>query len=291
MTDHVLPAGTTGTAPLTVEVTPESAAWTYSGLQIATLGAGESYTFATGDAEYLVLPLEGAATVSVKDGNQFELAGRSTIFGEVTDYLYLPRGVEATVTSVAGGRYALPNAVAAETLEPRYCPADEAIVGLRGAGVMSRQVTNYAIGNPLHTDRLLVCEVITPGGNWSSYPPHKHDEMSETERELEEIYYFEIKGDEHGPGMAFHSTYGTPERPIDVALRVSTGDTALVPHGWHGPCVAAPGYDLYYLNVMAGPGGSEWLSVDDPCYGWLRQTWDDTDVDPRLPYATTRHDA
>jgi len=91
--------------------------------------------------------------------------------------------------------------------------------------------------------------------------------------------------------MAFHSTYGTPERPIDVALRVGTGDTALVPHGWHGPCVAAPGYDLYYLNVMAGPGGSEWLSVDDPCYVWLRQTWDDTDVDPRLPYVPNRLDA
>ncbi len=290
MHTHVLPAGTTGRAPLAVDVSPESANWTYSGLKIAVLGAGESYALATGDSECLVLPLEGAATVSV-GGETFQLQGRSTIFGEVTDYLYLPRGAEATITSVAGGRYALPSAVAGETLEPRYCPADEVVVGLRGAGSMSRQVTNYALNNTLHTDRLLVCEVITPGGNWSSYPPHKHDETSENERELEEIYYFEIKADEHGPGMAFHSTYGTPERPIDVALRVGTGDTALVPHGWHGPCVAAPGYDLYYLNVMAGPGGSEWLSVDDPCYGWLRQTWDDTDVDPRLPYAPNRLDA
>ncbi|MHA6513063.1 5-deoxy-glucuronate isomerase [Tessaracoccus sp. Z1128] len=290
MTDLVLPAGSTASPPLSVEVSPESAGWGYSGLRIAVLGAGESYALSTGEAEYLVLPLEGAATLAV-GGATFQLKGRSTVFGEVTDYLYLPRGAEATITSVGGGRYALPSAVADATLDVRYCPADEAVVGLRGAGTMSRQVTNYALNNTLQTSRLLVCEVITPGGNWSSYPPHKHDETTGTERELEEIYYFEIKADEHGPGMAFHSTYGTPERPIDVALRVNSGDTALVPHGWHGPCVAAPGYDLYYLNVMAGPGGPEWLSVDDPCYGWLRQTWDDTDVDPRLPYVPTRLDA
>ncbi|MHA6508255.1 5-deoxy-glucuronate isomerase [Tessaracoccus sp. Y1736] len=290
MTDHVLPAGSTGRPPLAVDVSPESANWAYSGLKVAVLAAGESYAFGTGESECLVLPLEGAATVTV-GGETHTLDGRSTIFGEVTDYLYLPRGAEATLTSVDGGRYALPSAVASETLDVRYCPAEEATVGLRGAGTMSRQVTNYALNNTLQTSRLLVCEVITPGGNWSSYPPHKHDETTENERELEEIYYFEIKADEHGPGMAFHSTYGTPERPIDVALRVNTGDTALVPHGWHGPCVAAPGYDLYYLNVMAGPGGPEWLSVDDPCYGWLRQTWDDTDVDHRLPYAPTRLDA
>lgn len=290
MPNHVLPAGSTGRPPLVVDVSPETAGWAYSGLKVAVLGAGESYAFALGESECLVLPLEGAATLTV-GGSTFELHGRSTVFGEVTDYLYLPRGAEATITSVGGGRYALPSAVATATLAPRYCPAEEATVGLRGAGTMSRQVTNYALNNRLRTDRLLVCEVITPGGNWSSYPPHKHDETTENERELEEIYYFEIKADEHGPGMAFHSTYGTPGRPIDVALRVNSGDTALVPHGWHGPCVAAPGYDLYYLNVMAGPGGPEWLSVDDPCYGWLRQTWDDDVVDPRLPYAPTRLDA
>ena len=158
-------------------------------------------------------------------------------------------------------------------------------VELRGADNCSRQVVNYAVANPVHTSRLLACEVLTPGGNWSSYPPHKHDEESQVEHELEEIYYFEIRGDEHGPGMAFHGTYGTPDRPIHVAEMISNGDVALVPHGWHGPCAAAPGYDLYYLNVMAGPGAAEWKSVDDPHYGWIRQTWQDQDIDPRLPLA------
>ena len=127
------------------------------------------------------------------------------------------------------------------------------------------------------------------GGNWSSYPPHKHDEESQVEHELEEIYYFEIRGDEHGPGMAFHGTYGTPDRPIHVAEMISNGDVALVPHGWHGPCAAAPGYDLYYLNVMAGPGAAEWKSVDDPHYWWIRQTWQDQDIDPRLPLAAVSY--
>ena len=91
--------------------------------------------------------------------------------------------------------------------------------------------------------------------------------------------------------MGYQRVYGTDNRPIDVLAEVRTGDAVLIPHGWHGPAMAPTGYDMYYLNVMAGPGGSEWLSVDDPCYGWLRQTWDDTDVDPRLPYVPNRLDA
>ncbi|NLE97200.1 MAG: 5-deoxy-glucuronate isomerase [Propionibacterium sp.] len=282
MTEHVLRAGTTAHGIHEVDVSPERAGWRYSGLAVVALEAGQSHTFATDVHEYLVLPLAGGAVVEV-GSERYELAGRDSIFGEVTDYAYVPSQTQVTVTATRDGRFALPYCVAAEQLAPRYCPADEVVTGLRGAGNMSRQVANYAIGNELTTSRLLVCEVLTPGGNWSSYPPHKHDENSETERELEEIYYFEIEADEHGPGMAFHSTYGTAERPIDVAVRVENGDLALVPHGWHGPCVAAPGYTLYYLNVMAGPGDATWLSVDDPCYGWLRGTWDDLDVDPRLP--------
>src|SRR5262249_62381442 len=88
---------------------------------------------------------------------------------------------------------------------------------------------------------------LTPGGNWSSYPPHKHDETREDEAELEEIYYFETEG------LAYQRVYGTPARPIDVLAEVSTGDVILIPHGWHSPSIAGPGYALYYLNVMAGP--------------------------------------
>ena len=281
MTELIFRSGSTASGCRDVVVDPERAGWTYSGLTIASLAKGETFELITDDHEYLVLPLEGSFTVQ-GDGFRASLAGRNTVWGEVTDYAFVPRRRTVAVTAVSGGRVALPNALASEDLEPRYCPAEEVRVELRGSGNCSRQVVNYAVSNPLHTSRLLACEVLTPGGNWSSYPPHKHDEESEAEHELEEIYYFEIRGDEHGPGMAFHGTYGTPDRPIHVAEMVANGDVALVPHGWHGPCSAAPGYDLYYLNVMAGPGTAEWKSVDDPHYGWIRQTWEDQDVDPRL---------
>lgn len=287
MTDYVLPAGTAGHDEYEVDVSPQKAGWTYSGIKVAELAAGASTTVETGEYEYLVLPLEGAWTVEVGGGSQ-ALDGRDTIWGEVTDYFFLPRGATATVTAVSGGRVALPYALASEDLEPRYCPASEAVVELRGAGYMCRQATNYAVGNVLHTSRLLVVEVITPGGNWSSYPPHKHDEEGPNEHELEEIYYFQIKGNEYGPGLALHATYGTDGRPISVAAKIGTGDVALVPHGWHGPCAAAPGYDLYYLNVMAGPNGADWKCIDDPQYGWLRDTWQDGVMDPRLPYTVDK---
>ena len=132
-------------------------------------------------------------------------------------------------------------------------------------------------------ERLMVCEVVTPGGNWSSYPPHKHDEELMDETELEEIYYFEVGSSPTGQdGFAFQRVYGTAQRPIDLLAEVRQGDVVLIPHGYHGPSMAAPGYDLYYLNVMAGPGERAWLASDDPAHAWVRGTWADQPVDPRL---------
>jgi 5-deoxy-glucuronate isomerase len=146
-------------------------------------------------------------------------------------------------------------------------------------------VNNFATADVFEADAIIACEVITPGGNWSSYPPHKHDETSDVESELEEIYYFEVAAGPQGqPGLAYHRVYGTAERPIDVLAEVRDRDVVLVPHGWHGPSIAAPGHDLYYLNVMAGPGPERaWRIVDDPAHAWIRDTWADEDVDPRLP--------
>ena len=154
-------------------------------------------------------------------------------------------------------------------------------VELRGAGNASRQVNNFCTPEAFpHADRLIACEVLTPGGNWSSYPPHKHDEERDGELPLEEIYYFEVAGG----GMAYQRVYGTPDRPIDVLTEVRSGDVVLIPHGWHGPSMAAPGYDLYYLNVMAGPAAKRaWLISDDPAHAWVRATWRGQPVDPRLP--------
>jgi 5-deoxy-glucuronate isomerase len=165
-------------------------------------------------------------------------------------------------------------------------------VELRGAGNCSRQVHNFGTPAALEADRFIVCEVLTPAGNWSSYPPHKHDEEKDGETSLEEIYYFETRvapgspaAPADGDAIGYQRVYASDERPIDVAAEVRTGDVVLVPYGWHGPAMAAPGYDLYYLNVMAGPGPvREWLISDDPHHGWIRQTWEGKDVDPRLPF-------
>jgi len=228
----------------------------------------------------LVLPLSGSCRVTCED-DTLELRGRSDVFTRVTDFAYLPRDSRVQVSSELGGRFALPAAVASRRLPFRYGPAEDVAVELRGAGRCSRQVTNFATPEAFDADALIACEVITPGGNWSSYPPHKHDERTAHESELEEIYYFEVAG---GPqAMAYHRVYGTAERPIDVLAEVRSGDVVLVPYGWHGPSMAAPGYDLYYLNVMAGPGERAWRICDDPAHAWVRDSWANQPVDPRLP--------
>jgi 5-deoxy-glucuronate isomerase len=131
--------------------------------------------------------------------------------------------------------------------------------------------------------------VLTPGGNWSSYPPHKHDEDRPGEAVLEEIYYFEVAAGPAGPGVAYQRVYGHDRSGSDVLAEVATGDVVLIPDGWHGPSMAAPGYDLYYLNVMAGPGEERaWHICDDPAHAWVRDTWADSPTDPRLPFGRPR---
>ena len=273
-----LPRGTASDAPFSVVVTPERAGWTYSGLRVLDLVPGGSHTWSTGEDEVLVLPLNGAATVT-SEGHTFELAGRDDVFSRVTDFCYIPRDATLTVTSRDGGRFAVCAARCTRRLEPRYGPAEDVPVELRGAGQASRQVNNFCTPGVFEADKLIAVEVLTPGGNWSSYPPHKHDEdRGEAEAELEEVYYFESQG------LGYQRVYGTQARPIDVLAEVVTGDVVLVPHGWHGPSMAPPGYHLYYLNVMAGPSPDRaWRFCDDPAHAWVRGTWAGQDIDPRLP--------
>ncbi|MFC8394220.1 MULTISPECIES: 5-deoxy-glucuronate isomerase [unclassified Streptomyces] len=291
--EYHLPAGTAAEGPYDLLVTPESAGWGHSGLRVLTLAPGEAHALSTGESEFLVLPLSGGCTVTVA-GRAFELDGRTDVFTSATDFAYLPRASEAVVSSAHGGRFALPSARTGRSgLPARYGRKEDVPVELRGAGACSRQVNNYCLPGTFDADHLLVCEVLTPGGNWSSYPPHKHDEARTDEHgiavesELEEIYYFEVAGG--ADAFGYQRVYGTEDRPIDVLAEVRSGDTVLIPHGWHGPSVAAPGYDLYYLNVMAGPGQDRaWLICDDPAHGWVRSTWEQQDVDDRLPFGGNR---
>jgi 5-deoxy-glucuronate isomerase len=327
----VLPLGSAADDGCDVVVDDRTDGWQHTGLRVVTLTEGGSAQVPSGGWEYVVVPLTGPVRVTATDSDGTEqvadLAGRPSVFAGPTDVAYVPAGSSVTLTGAADRvRVAV---CAAAVPHPagqkfRHVLADEVPVELRGAGIASREVRIFGVPDVLEADKIIACEVITPAGNWSSYPPHKHDEEREgLETELEEIYYFEVQrersepvafeeaepaegrpsrsvaeggrflgaeGDPSGGDpMGYVRVYGTADRPIDVLAEVRTGDVVLVPHGWHGPAMAAPGYDLYYLNVMAGPGATRaWLICDDPSHGWVRDTWADQSVDPRLPMGGNR---
>ncbi len=299
MTHLHLPDGAAARDGYRCRIDPESAGWTHTSLRILDLAPGGSHTLETGDSEWILLPLSGAAEV-VCDGGRLRLHGRPDVFSAVSDFAYLPRDATARIDSAEGGRFALCGARCASKLPFRYGPASGVPVEVRGAGRAARQVNNFASAEAFEADRLIAVEVLTPAGNWSSYPPHKHDEDRPGEEcRLEEIYWFAIGGGPHGSagkgegtaedkGMGYHRVYpsGAGGRS-DVLAEVRTGDAVLVPDGWHGPSMAAPGYPMYYLNVMAGPGAERrWLICDDPAHAWVRATWPDEPADPRLPLYT-----
>ncbi|WP_404390685.1 5-deoxy-glucuronate isomerase [Humibacillus xanthopallidus] len=272
--------------------------WSHTSLYAVTLAAGESRTLAAAEWEHVVVPLSGSVSVTVADpeglSHDCVLAGRASVFAGPSDVAYATRDCELTVTAEGGAAtVAVCGARAARRHTPplRHVGVADVPVELRGAGIASREVRNFGTPGVLDADSIIACEVITPAGNWSSYPPHKHDEdRPGVEAELEEIYYFKVAPEVGSPAaadadpVAYQRVYGTDERPIDVLAEVRSGDVVLVPHGWHGPAMAAPGYDLYYLNVMAGPGDERaWLICDDPAHGWVRDTWATQQVDPRLP--------
>ncbi|MEV7791975.1 5-deoxy-glucuronate isomerase [Streptomyces sp. NPDC087512] len=289
---HHLSAGEAASGPYAVEVTPETAGWGHSALRVLRLPPGGGHTFDSGDSEWIVLPLSGGCTVAVADDSgrsTFELTGRDDVFSGVSDFAYVPRDARTTLTSPGGGRFALTGARCTRRLPARYGPAPSVPVELRGTGNCSRQVNNFGAAGVFACDRLIAVEVITPGGNWSSFPPHKHDEHRPGEESvLEEIYYFEFAAHEGIPGLGYQRVSPSGRgRGTDVLAEVRDGDVVLIPDGWHGPSMAVPGHHMYYLNVMAGPDAERaWLIRDHPDHAWIRDTWPGRPVDPRLPLYT-----
>ncbi len=283
-----------------LDITPTNAGWDWTGLSVLRLRSGKSRVLRMGPTEAFVLPLSGSVTVEVADANgaplaRFELAGRESVFTAVSDFAYVGRGSTVTLHSPAGAEVALPSSRCERVLPPRYGAAADVPVEVRGAGSATRQVTNFGVpGVWDHADKLICCELITPPGNWSSYPPHKHDASEPCPVVNEEIYYYRIAGaDQVTPsqdGFGFHRTYTGPEHEaaglevIDELIEVRDHDVVLVPHGYHGPCVAGPGYPMYYLNVMAGPAPERALAFcDDPDHAWVRDSWASVTLDPRCP--------
>jgi 5-deoxy-glucuronate isomerase len=297
------PWGTaTGAEGWLVQLTPADAGWDWTGISVIEIPAGASVTVRTGPSEAFVLPLSGALSVAIgKESGEplatYELRGRDSVFAAVTDFAYVGRDSVVVLSAVgpSGAEVALPSSRCSQVLAPAYGPAEEVPVEVRGAGNATRQVTNFGVpGVWDHAEKLICCELITPPGNWSSYPPHKHDASDPCTVVNEEIYYYRIAGpDQVSPsrlGFGYHHTYTGPEHEkaglevIDDVVEVRDHDVVLVPHGYHGPCIAAPGYPMYYLNVMAGPADDRALAFcDDPAHGWVRDTWSDLEIDPRCP--------
>lgn len=268
--------------------------WQHTGLRVAELSDGDRRMLDAAELERLVIPLAGSFGVAYEtgDGERSEqrLEGRRSVFDGPPDVLYLPVGTSAVLTGE--GRVAVAEAPATERHPVAYVPKSDVPVELRGAGRSSRQVHNYGTPAALAASRFIVCEVITPAENWSSFPAHKHDEnVPGVESRLEEIYYFEtaasrgLDAPADADPFGLFATYSSSAGEIEINAVVRSGDIALVPYGYHGPAAAAPGYDMYYLNVMAGPDEERaWNITDDPAHGWVRSSWAGQHVDPRLPY-------
>jgi 5-deoxy-glucuronate isomerase len=281
VSDLLRPAGALADGSDAVALTPEQAGWGYAGLRVLSLAADERRVVRLEGFEAALLPLSGGCRVEV-GSKAFDVEGREDVFSRVSDFVYLPVGSEAVVEVRGAGEFALPMARAERALEPTHVPARAVSVEVRGGGPATRQVTNFMAADAFEADRLIAVEVLTPEGNWSSFPPHKHDEHTDDEVPLEEIYYFRIAGRD---GFGFHRTY-TTDRAIDETVTVRDGDTFLIPRGFHGPCVAAPGHTMYYLNVMAGPAERAWRVCTDPAHEWLLDYLAELGPDPRCPLTT-----
>jgi 5-deoxy-glucuronate isomerase len=256
----VRPAGRTGRIH---HVTPENASWTYVGFDVHVLGPGETIAGETGTRETCLVLVAGRARIEAAGRDFGPLGERMTPFDGKPWSVYVPAGHSWRVTALTDLELAVCSAPGGGSYEPRLIGPDEVASETRGRGTNTRHVANILPeGAPAHS--LLVVEVITPPGHWSSYPPHKHDrDALPEESQLEETYYHRLDPPQ---GYALQRVY-TDDRSLDEALVVEDRCVALVPRGYH-PVGAAHGYRLYYLNVMAGPKRT-WRFHNDPAHEWL----------------------
>ncbi len=248
-----------------VEVTPESANWKYIGFAVKRIAKGhihkEECEF---DRETCIVVLSGILNAKINQDFFENIGKRMSVFERVPPYcIFAPAGAAIEITANSDVEIAICNAPASTKRNTRIIEPDEIQCEERGVGTNTRFV-NALLAGEGEADSLILFEVFTPSGHWSSYPPHKHDEDNlPNESALEEVYYHKIFPPQ---GFAFQRVY-TDDREIDETVSVEDGDTVLVPRGYH-PVGAPPGYDLYYLNVMAGPV-RKWIFNNDPDHEWI----------------------
>lgn len=292
----VIHPGNASDPDVIVEVTPELAGWDYINFQVRRLRAGATWSFASGAHELAIVVLGGTIDVDSNRGQWHSIGERANVFAGLPSALYLPRATEFTVTGRSDAEFAVTWVATDQDHEPRLVRPADVTTEIRGGDNATRQINDMLPpGFPCH--RLVVVEVYTPSGSWSSYPPHKHDihranpDGSVREADLEEVYYYKIDRPE---GYAFQRIYTDPESPlhragypIDAVVMARSDDAVLIPEGYH-PVTSAPGYTTYYLNVLAGSAQSL-ANSDDPQYAWIKDSY--TGRDPRVPlYTVNRHD-
>lgn len=245
-------------------ITPETAQWDYVGFEVFRLKQGEKLQQATEDQEVCAVLVAGKANASSKNESWNNLGEREGPFDRKAPYaVYLPPGDELQIEALTDVEIALCKAPAEGKYPARLITPEDCQTEVRGNGTNERFVCNILFGN-LAAEKLLVVEVITPNGNWSSYPPHKHDtDAAPAETKLEETYYHRLSPPQ---GFAFQRVY-TDDRSLDETMTVEDSCVVMVPEGYH-PVGAPHGYDLYYLNVMAGPK-REWIFHNDPQHEWM----------------------
>jgi 5-deoxy-glucuronate isomerase len=259
---------------------PATAGWDLLHFQARTLNPNQALSWHTGDQELALVVLSGVCSVTSNKGCWQGIGQREHVFAGLPYALYLPRDTECTITADIPCEIALGWCAADQDYAPKLITPDEIEVEIRGGDNATRQINNI-IPPGFPCQRLVVVEVYTPSGNWSSYPPHKHDihradEAGQVvEADLEEVYFYKF---DRPTGYAYQRVY-TDDRSTDGLLLCQTNDLVLVPHGYH-PVVAAPGAHAYYLNVLAGSAQSL-ANSDDPTYAWVKDSY--TGRDPRVP--------
>jgi len=271
----IRPAALDGPSGETLCITPESVRFEYLTLRVRKLAKGESFSGGTGANELGMVVLGGRCSVQSSAGSWFYFGRRAHVFNGLPYTLYLPIQTWFTVMAETDCEIAFCFCRAEEAHPAHLVTPEEVEVEIRGGANATRQI-NHILKPEFPAHRLMIVEVYTPNGNWSSYPPHKHDVHNPPQEvDLEEIYYYKIDRPE---GYAIQKVY-TPDRRLDATLTVRDGELVLIPEGYH-PVVAAHGYNVYYLNALAGSARSMAAS-DDPAYAWVRQTW--AEKDPRVP--------
>lgn len=271
-----------------VSVTPEQAGWDYISFQARRLAANAEWRFNTGENELALVNLTGRYSVHSDRGAWSGIGGRTSVFEGGAHALYLPRRTDFRVIAEEGGEFAVAWVPTDQDHAPWLITPDQVKRSIRGGDNASRQINDLLPpGSPVH--RLVLVEVYTPSGNWSSYPPHKHDVHIEDaagnliEADLEEVYFYKL---DKPDGYAYQRIYTDANSPLqqaglgfDALVRAEDNCAVLIPEGYH-PVVSAPGYTTYYLNVLAGSAQSL-ANQDDPRYGWVKHSY--AGVDARLP--------